>query len=155
MISKKMPDGFVIDQDWLDFLLLNGNAIAYDGNYAVVYRQEGGKKTKEYVHRLVLEASGGLIVDHINGNKLDNRRCNLRIVTPHQSNGNVSTRIDKNNFGSELLRGVSYNTKRKKYVVKVSKRNGGKYFDCPHEANMKALELHQDEYGEYSIYNSR
>ena len=34
MISKKMPSSFVIDKDWLDFLLINGNAIAYDGNYA-------------------------------------------------------------------------------------------------------------------------
>lgn len=155
MISSKMPDSFLIDHDWLSFLEYNGNVIAYDGSYAVVYSQTGGKKTKEYVHRMIIETPGDSIVDHINGNKLDNRRANLRVVTPHQSNGNLSVRYNKNNVGTELLRGVSYNTSRKRYVVKVGKRNGGRYFTCPHEANMVAVELHLKEYGEHSVYMSR
>src|SRR5262245_10268600 len=37
------------------------------------------------LHRLLTGAKGGQIVDHRNGDGLDNRRCNLRIATGSQS----------------------------------------------------------------------
>lgn len=33
------------------------------------------------LHRLIMGAPKGLVVDHINGDTFDNRKCNLRIVT--------------------------------------------------------------------------
>lgn len=42
----------------------------------------------DYVHRRVIGARKGEIVDHINGDKLDNRLENLRIVSKSQNNRN-------------------------------------------------------------------
>lgn len=54
------------------------------GGYATI--RIGG--VTEKLHRLILEAKKGEVVDHINHNKLDNRKCNLRICTRAQNNYN-------------------------------------------------------------------
>jgi HNH endonuclease len=46
-------------------------------------------KTLEFLHRLLLSAPKGYDVDHINLNKLDNRKSNLRIC---KRSGNVQNR---------------------------------------------------------------
>src|SRR6476660_298673 len=46
------------------------------------------------MHRLIMNYPDGMIVDHINGDPLDNRRENLRIVTHHQNAMNSARRSD-------------------------------------------------------------
>jgi HNH endonuclease/AP2 domain len=77
----------------------------------------GGRNT--YLHRLVAEAAGMDIsqaIDHINGNKLDNRRENLRPATCTQNNRNVCKRKD-NTSG---YKGVSWNNRRQKWEAYIS-----------------------------------
>jgi hypothetical protein len=41
-----------------------------------------------FMHRQIMQPPDGLVVDHINGNGLDNRWCNLRICTQRQNTHN-------------------------------------------------------------------
>lgn len=47
-----------------------------------------GKARLLSMHRMILGDPPGSLVDHANGNTLDNRRCNLRLATRGQNNAN-------------------------------------------------------------------
>ena len=76
-------------------------------------RIDGGRKTYS-LGRLLLQPEKDEIVDHINRNPLDNRRCNLRIVNPRQ---NTLNRTTKNNTG---LFGVYSSNNRGKKLLGAS-----------------------------------
>jgi hypothetical protein len=65
--------------------------------YAIAHMTMGPKQYKKvFLHHVIIgEVPEGIHVDHINGNKLDNRKENLRLATPTQNQGN--SKIPKNN----------------------------------------------------------
>lgn len=62
-------------------------------------------RPSQYMHRLILPPPEGLQIDHINGNRSDNRRCNLRCVPPSMNSLNQNNRLRKNN--THGFRGVA------------------------------------------------
>lgn len=81
-----------------------------------------GKKQRILLHRVITSAPSELAVDHINHNGLDNRRCNLRVVTHSQNLQNRSGPQADNTTGA---RGVTWAKDRRRFVaqVKVQGRN--------------------------------
>jgi len=69
-----------------------------------------------YVHREIMNAGPDNIVDHINGDKLDLRRSNLRVCGDQENSYN--SRIRTNNKTG--VRGVYWDKKRLKWVVQVT-----------------------------------
>lgn len=79
--------------------------------------EETGRRRMVYLHREVMGLifGDGQVVDHINGNKMDNRRENLRVFKDPAFNAqNVRT-----SRGSSRFRGVA--RKRDRWVAKVSR----------------------------------
>lgn len=113
----------------------------FDGQYAAGYRPfklKGEKKLKIKVrmHRLLISCPPGMEIDHVNGNKLDNRRENLRVVFRKQNVVNQGIREDN----ASGFKGVYYVKTGKRikrwcaYVGTGKDRKYSSYFLTPEEA---------------------
>lgn len=79
----------------------------------IVKRHKDGKVVS--LHREIMGNPEGMVIDHINGNTLDNRRCNLRIATQTQNQRNEKLR--KNNTSG--FKGVHYSRLLKKWIASI------------------------------------
>lgn len=111
------------DYEWLNQRKWHAN---YDkstnGFYAMTTLYLGwsdGKSITKHLsmHRLIMNASSGTDVDHINHNALDNRKINLRAVSRRQNSQN---RKDKFSKLSSHYPGVSWDRSREKWRAVIS-----------------------------------
>lgn len=119
-----------------------------------VARGVGGRKNRKtlLLHKEIMKTPKGMDTDHINGDKLDNRRENLRIATRSQNMANLANPIN-NKSG---YKGVIWYKRDKNWraFIKVDyKQIHLGYFDDKTEAakayNLAALE----KYGKYAFLN--
>jgi len=95
-----------------DFKTLNQFNWFTDGRYA---RRRVAPGVQEYMHHAICKVVEGENVDHINGNKLDNRRSNLRICTVSQNGANR----DKQKNNSSGFKGVFWNKRDNKWLAQI------------------------------------
>jgi hypothetical protein len=57
-------------------------------------RRAGGGQRRQALARVVMDAPHGIEVDHVSRDTLDNRRCNLRLVTRSRNMQNSARRSD-------------------------------------------------------------
>lgn len=147
--KKEKVSETIVDQD-IYYLLkifsmnlsknkVNINIIDYDGNYKVMF-----------LSRFIMNYDGENFIDHINNNPLDNRKCNLRIVTPEQNSMN---RKSQKNSSSKYI-GVSKNHKkwRSTIIFKGKRVHLGTFNDEIEAAKVRDIAT-KKYFGEYGNLN--
>lgn len=102
----------IIDED--DYERLSLHTWYHYKNEKYAYTRIDGKKI--YMHRFVMNAQSGQIIDHINGDTLDNRKQNLRFCTRAENSYNSKSR----SRASSKYKGVTFDGSRKKWLVYIT-----------------------------------
>lgn len=117
--------------------------------YAMHCVRWGGTKHRFFLHREIIEVPSRLVVDHINGNGLDNRRENLRAATRSENQWN-RTAMKRNTSG---FKGVHWNKGRGLWQAVISKHYKKYhlgYFACPERAHLAYCSAAEDLHGRFA-----
>jgi hypothetical protein len=129
-------------------------AKAYATNYRV--QENGGKQVLTFMHRLILGIEDkSILVDHIDGNGLNNKRSNLRACSHAQNTRNAKIRID-NPTG---VRNVGIWRKKNGWSIYTATVTGNgvkkkRYFKDLNEAAKWAEEVRKEMHGEFAYANA-
>lgn len=147
---------FISDED-SDLASLSWYAHRAKNGYYAAYREGTGARRRKWLHREVMERilsrplKPDEIADHINLNKLDNRRFNLRAATRSQNEANKSIQR-----GTSRFRGVSWDKRRKKWRVTINVNGKQKYLGH-YDDEVNAAQMYNkaaiDNFGEYATLN--
>lgn len=104
------------------------------------------------MHRVILNVPKGLVVDHIDGNGVNNTRANLRICTQAENMRNIRLRSDSRN----PHKGVQWRPHANAYGVRVTVNHTTHwvgYFKDPEEAARARDEAAKRLHGEFARLN--
>lgn len=146
--TTSKDDKFIIDVD--DYEKIKDYTWRISNNGYVVTTRN---RKVILLHRLIMNPKGNLIVDHINHNKKDNRKNNLRICSMSNNNMNKS-KLRSNTSG---VTGVTWNEKMECWVSQIGLNNNTIILGYNSNFN-KAVKVRKEAeekyFGEYSYDNS-
>ncbi len=120
-------------------------------NYVYIDKFINGKRSRHRLHRYLMGVKNKTTyVDHINGNPLDNRKCNLRLCDNSQNLGNRA--INKKNTSG--YKGVSktYGKTPKKWRARIQNKHIGRFYTAE-EAAIAYNKMAKKVYGEFAKLN--
>lgn len=157
---KPKRNKYYKQDDYTVFVTNNGDKFYVDNEDVDIVKEHTWFISHGYVmdrdgvllHRMLLNSPQDMDVDHINHDKLDNRKNNLRITTTSQNMWNQ--KLAKNNTSGAT--GVS-RIKNNKWKARI-KENGNEHylgsFDTFNEALSARKQAEELYFGEYSYNNS-
>lgn len=128
----------IVDDDDFEDLSLYKWFAKKEGGIFYAARSYGAKRNTMKMHIYIMKPVDGFVIDHINGNGLDNRKSNLRICSHAENMRN--RKLHKDN--SSGYKGVSKN--KGKYVARIMQIYLGRYnnaIDAARAYDAKAREL--------------
>jgi hypothetical protein len=145
-----MADILVDPED--EWLLRDFSVYFHKGDkYVRIYSKETGKR---YLHRVITGATKGMDVDHINGDRLDNRRSNLRVCSRSENMKNAR----KRSRCSSKYKGVTWVKSKKRWRAQITmvECKGSKhigYFKSEIDAARAYNEAAKEYFGEFAKIN--
>ena len=141
--------GIIVDkQD--QHLLDSGGWYINNMGYVAKDKQKNNIRQRYLLHRVIMNAPKNKLVDHINGNPLDNRRSNLRLASKAQNAMNSDIRVQ---LGRSGYRGISWSNQAQRWLVRFwanGKQIYGGSFMTVEEALPKRNELYKRYHGEFA-----
>jgi len=137
VILTKKGDQIFIDD--CDYELVSKYTWCLSYGYAVTTIKHNGKKL-QLMHRMIIGVTDRwTLVDHINGNKLDNTRSNLRLCNASENARNRGA--TKNNTTG--IKGLYYDKSNNGWVphIKLNNKHHTKYFSCKKHGEKLAKDL--------------
>lgn len=125
----------IIDLDDIDIIKKYKWCLSLSTGYVVTMI----KGKQESLHRFIMNPSDNMVIDHINHDKLDNRRSNLRICTQQQNTWNMS--ISKNNKTGKT--GVRYIKEHDNWEVVIYVDGKNKYIGR-YESKEEAIKVREE-----------
>ena len=159
MVEIPITKGHVAVVDDNDYERISQYSWCYHGDgYAARGYNKDKRVVIEKMHHLIIgKPPKGMVVDHINGNKLDNRKSNLRFVTHQQNSFNSKKRIPpKKGVNPSKHKGVTWRNDRNKWRATITIDGKRLYLglfeseDDAAEAYNKAAKEH---FGDYARLN--
>lgn len=144
---------FISNEDEETITKFKWNATIHGNKfYATRYEYKPSGNRMIYMHRMIMGVNGGE-VDHINGDPLDNRRENLRVVTHQQNHFNMKK---MSTIASSKYRGVCWSKDHQSWIVQIRHNGHSRLVTCIESEKIAAMIydlLAIDRFGEYANLN--
>ncbi len=118
--TQAYRDGKKFYVDYDDFINhVMGNRFKMNNKGYVVYSSTKNGLHNKLLHRVIMDCPDDMMIDHVNHDRLNNMRSNLRICTNQQNNMN---RVKQKTNKSGVI-GVHWDKKREKWKAEIKLNN--------------------------------